>query len=97
MRRVSKIIQLEIWFTEVGRNLGRKYLEPADRFRPKTAIGCLSTNDCYPVKAIVGNFYGGVDRTLVKIASDRSHVGEWNLSDPHLVLLTITGFARRTA
>lgn len=42
MRRVSKIIQLEIWFTEVGRNLGGKYLEPADRFRPKAVVGSAS-------------------------------------------------------
>lgn len=32
---MSKFIQLEICFTEVGRNLGEKYLEPADRLRPK--------------------------------------------------------------
>jgi len=75
-----------------GSRLGRQTASD-----PEAAIGCLSTNDCYSVKAIVGNFYGGIDRTHVKIASDRSHMGEWDLSDPHFVLLTITGFARRTA
>jgi len=30
---LSNFIQLEIWFTVVGRNLGGKYLERTDRFR----------------------------------------------------------------
>lgn len=35
---LSNFIQIEIWFTEVGRDLGEKYLEPAGRFRPKAEV-----------------------------------------------------------
>jgi len=41
---LPNFIRLEIWFTEVGRNLGGTYLEPAERFRPillKNSISAL--------------------------------------------------------
>lgn len=51
MRRVSKFIQLEIRFTEVGRNLGGKYLEPADRFRPKAEVQGTKDDNCFAAVA----------------------------------------------
>lgn len=44
---LSNFIQIEIWFTEVSRDLGGKCLDPAGRFRPIAVAQVTVVYDCY--------------------------------------------------